>query len=73
MLASYTLPHFSDAMLRRLPFPSFGDVIWHIHSVGKCEADDVPKKSSFGKFQNANFDKEDIKIDTAPQRHEHFQ
>ena len=40
-----------------------------------CEANDVPpqKRSSFGKFQNANFDNEDFKIDTAPQRHEHFQ
>jgi len=31
------------------------------------------KKSSFGKCQNPNYDNEDIKIDTAPQRHEHVQ
>ena len=38
-----------------------------------CEADDVPKKKkSFGKIHNPNFDNEDFKIDTAPQRHEHF-
>ena len=39
----------------------------------KCEADDVPKKNSCGKYQNPNFDKENIKIDTVPRRHKHFQ
>ena len=39
----------------------------------KCQADDAPKKSSCGKFQNPNFDNEGIKIDMAPQRDEHFQ
>ena len=31
----------------------------------KCQADDAPKKSSCGKFQNPNFDNEGIKIDMA--------
>ena len=56
--------------------PPFYDVIWHNYSfswkVGSRWCADK-KKGDFGKFQNANFNKEDIKIDTAPQRQEHFQ
>ena len=37
-------------------------VTWgYVRKKRKCQADDVPKKSSFGKFQNPHFDNEDIK------------